>query len=133
MYSGPSGTLLRTFTGEAVSDQFGRSVSGAGDVDNDGYDDVIIGAYFHNAGAGRAYVYSGQSGALLHTFDGQAGFDAFGISVSGATMISAPAMPVERMSSRGLMGQLCTAFLAQLWRITWVSRFRVPEILTAME
>lgn len=33
-----------TFTGEEASDQFGRSVAGAGDGDNDGYSDLIVGA-----------------------------------------------------------------------------------------
>jgi len=61
VYSGQSGGLLCTFTGEAAYDWFGRSVSGAGDVDDDGYADLIVGAYGNDAGgiqAGRAYVYS---------------------------------------------------------------------------
>jgi len=47
-------------TGEAAFDNFGRSVSTAGDVNGDGFDDVIMGATKHDAGgsdAGRAYVY----------------------------------------------------------------------------
>ena len=83
LYSGPTGAPLRTFTGEAALDQFGRAVAGAGDVNNDGYADAIVGAYFHNGATGRAYVYSGQTGGLLHTFDGEAGMDAFGVAVAG--------------------------------------------------
>ena len=47
-------------TGEAASDFFGISVSTAGDVNGDGYSDVIIGAY--NALGnfkGRSYIYFG--------------------------------------------------------------------------
>jgi len=87
VYSGQSGALLYTFTGEAVYDRFGGSVSGAGDVNNDGFDDLIVGARYNNAGgynAGRAYVYSGQNGPLLYTFTGEAEEDYFGFSVSGA-------------------------------------------------
>ncbi|MGR3296522.1 MAG: FlgD immunoglobulin-like domain containing protein [Candidatus Bathyanammoxibius sp.] len=76
-----------TFTGEAMGDNFGYSVSGAGDVNNDGYADLIVGAFFNDAGevnAGRAYVYSGQGGVLLYTFTGEAAEDVFGYSVSGA-------------------------------------------------
>jgi hypothetical protein len=87
VYSGQTGALLYTFTGEAISDYFGHSVSGAGDVNNDGYADLIVGAPYNDAGgsdAGRAYVYSGQTGALLYTFTGEAADDNFGYSVSGA-------------------------------------------------
>ena len=53
-----------TFTGENQDDQFGTSVSGAGDVDNDGYDDVVVGAPNNDAGgsdAGRVYILYGYS------------------------------------------------------------------------
>jgi hypothetical protein len=87
VYSGQTGGLLWTFTGQAGNDWFGTSVSGAGDVNNDSYDDVIVGANGNDAGgggAGRAYVYSGQTGGLLWTFTGAAALDWFGLSVSGA-------------------------------------------------
>jgi hypothetical protein len=79
-----------TLTGEAASDQFGFSVSGAGDVNGDGYADVIVGAHSNNAGgnaSGRAYVYFG--GPLADavadlTLTGEAAFNQFGRSVSGA-------------------------------------------------
>ena len=87
VYSGQSGVLLYTFTGEAAEDFFGLSVSGAGDVNNDGFDDLIVGAPRNDAGgfdAGRAYIYSGQSGVLLYTFTGEASGGNFGQAVSGA-------------------------------------------------
>jgi hypothetical protein len=76
---------LHTFTGEAAGDYFGSSISGAGDVDADGYD-VIVGAFssdVHGSYTGRAYVYSGRTGALVHVFTGEAAGDRFGFSVSG--------------------------------------------------
>ena len=87
VYSGQTGALLWTFTGEAQNDVFGRSVSGAGDVNRDGHDDVAVGAPLNSPGAvaaGRTYVYSGQTGAPLFTLDGEAAYDHFGESVSGA-------------------------------------------------
>ena len=46
-------------TGNAAHVYFGISVSGAGDVNNDTYDDVIVGADVENS-IGRAYIYLGE-------------------------------------------------------------------------
>jgi len=46
---------------------FGRQVNGAGDVNNDGFDDVIVGAYLYNTGsgeAGKSYLYLGSQAGL---------------------------------------------------------------------
>jgi len=50
------------FTGEAANDELGDPAAFAGDVNNDGYDDVIAGAPYNDAGgadAGRAYILFG--------------------------------------------------------------------------
>ena len=89
----PNGTEAiqeKFFTGAAASDQFGYSVSTAGDVNGDGYSDVIVGANFNDAGgsnAGRAYIYFG--GTLFNSIadiilTGAAANDAFGTSVAAA-------------------------------------------------
>jgi hypothetical protein len=79
VYSGRGGHVLLTLKGASPSDQFGRHVSTAGDVDHDGYADVIVGA----PGANRAYVYSGKDGHLLLTLAGERDGDQFGSSVAG--------------------------------------------------
>lgn len=48
-----------TFTSEALDRSFGISVATAGDVNGDGYSDVIIGDYRYNLNQGRAYIYFG--------------------------------------------------------------------------
>ncbi len=77
-------------TGVAASDQFGNSVSTAGDVNGDGYSDVIVGAIFNDAGgsnAGRAFIFFGGSN-MNNTPDvsptGEAANDQFGSSVTTA-------------------------------------------------
>ncbi|HEX2897566.1 MAG TPA: dockerin type I domain-containing protein, partial [candidate division Zixibacteria bacterium] len=87
VYSGRTGNLLYTFTGETAGDNFGYSVASAGDANKDGYSDLIVGAIGNDAGgplAGRAYVYSGQTGTIMYTFTGMAEEDLFGFSVSTA-------------------------------------------------
>ena len=52
-----------TPTGEAPDNYFGSSVAGAGDVNGDGYADVVAGANGYSADTGRAYVYAGNGAA----------------------------------------------------------------------
>ncbi|MBK8553935.1 MAG: FG-GAP repeat protein [Ignavibacteria bacterium] len=77
-----------TMIGEEIGSYFGNSVSSAGDVNGDGYSDVIVGAYrFNTISTGRAYVYFGGS-SMDTTADlkmtGNTGGDIFGYSVSSA-------------------------------------------------
>lgn len=71
--------------GESTSNHLGISVSSAGDVNGDGYSDVIVGADLYNNNAGRAYIFFG--GAFMDniadvTLNGLGG--NFGVSVSTA-------------------------------------------------
>jgi len=89
------------FDGIDVSDHSGRSVSSAGDVNGDGFDDLIIGSADANPGndanAGEVYVVFGHAGPFSATFDlatldGSDGFrldgidpyDFAGVSISNA-------------------------------------------------
>lgn len=74
VYHGSAGGLNTTADWTAESNQasayFGSVVSTAGDVNGDGYSDVIIGAYYYDNGEsneGKAFVYHGSSGGLNTT------------------------------------------------------------------
>jgi hypothetical protein len=62
--SGPAPSPVWTAESDQVNAAFGSSVAGAGDVNGDGYSDVIVGAFHYDNGEeneGRAYVYLGSS------------------------------------------------------------------------
>ncbi len=90
-YGGPSmdNTADVTFTGTSMGDYLGSSVSSAGDVNGDGYADVIVGAYGFSANGnkGRAYIYYGgpsMDSTADVTFTGGSNGDYLGYSVSSA-------------------------------------------------
>src|SRR5207247_2613703 len=56
-----------TASGGQATANFGYSVSTAGDVNGDGYSDVIVGAIYYDNGQmneGRAFVYLGSASGL---------------------------------------------------------------------
>ena len=57
VYSGKDGTKLWQFDGGNANASLGWSVAGAGDVNQDGFDDIIVGAPAHqNFDLGSAFV-----------------------------------------------------------------------------
>jgi len=83
------------FSGEAIGDYAGFSVAGVGDLNADGYDEVVVGAYKNDAGgsdAGAAYIVYGSStlsditlsAATTTKMTGQAAGDYAGFSVASA-------------------------------------------------
>ncbi|MCI0405711.1 MAG: integrin alpha [candidate division Zixibacteria bacterium] len=93
VYNGADGSLLYQKNGSSffngADSLFGWAVAGAGDVNGDGKPDFIVGSRNSKVGGinrvGRAYVYSGASGApLLYTNTGPSGNSLFGNSVDGA-------------------------------------------------
>ncbi len=85
-------TPVLTLSGDEDNARLGDSVSGIGDVNNDGYDDFMVGAPGHDAGLGgnadrgRAYVYFGGSSlnsTPTLTLSGDENSAFFGFSVSG--------------------------------------------------
>jgi hypothetical protein len=86
--NGLSATPIFSATGEGEHNYFGYSVGTAGDVNGDGHDDVIVGAYHYNDSTGRVYVYSGNADGLSTTpilsVTGEALASSFGRSVGTA-------------------------------------------------
>jgi len=84
IYSGETGDEIMTQHGDSAGDRFGYSVAG-GDVNGDGFGDVIVGAYADDANgvdSGTVYVFSGANGLVLYAVSGVAAADNFGFSVA---------------------------------------------------
>ncbi|MBN2487074.1 MAG: FG-GAP repeat protein, partial [Bacteroidales bacterium] len=76
-----------TLNGEATGSWFGNVVSAAGDINADGFDDVLIGAPRHNINSGRSYLYLGggsMDAAVDFVFTGESAQNEFGMSVASA-------------------------------------------------
>lgn len=56
---------LATLQINNASSLFGDAVSNAGDVNNDGYDDIIVGAPGHNNNNGAAFLYLGSINGIV--------------------------------------------------------------------
>jgi hypothetical protein len=86
--SGLNGTNGFSIEGVSEADTLGQSVSGAGDINGDGIDDLVVGATLAGtpgAFAGAAYVVFGKQGAATHplnlsTLNGTNGFAIVGVS-----------------------------------------------------
>src|SRR5258708_5079527 len=84
-----------TINGAAIKSEFGYSVAGAGDINGDGKQDLIIGAWLTNNFVGAAYVVFGSAtfprvlsvatlnGANGFKINGAASFGELGTSVAG--------------------------------------------------
>lgn len=62
---GPGTTPAATLTGNRGA--FGYSVASAGDVNGDGYGDLVVGAIYEAVRAGRAYVFAGGASGVSST------------------------------------------------------------------
>lgn len=102
VFSGADGSRLRVFNAENKGDGLGPG-RGVGDVNGDGYGDLVIGAYLSSEGAptgGKVYVYSGKNGRALRTITGTIAGDWLG----------AEALGIGDVNGDGLVDYLLSAY-----------------------
>lgn len=86
VYSGLDGSLLYSFTGENKNANCGYAISGLGDTNNDGYNEILIGAPGTDSGLnlklGKVYKCSGEDGSIIQEYWGEDIGDALGRSIA---------------------------------------------------
>ncbi|MEM2899186.1 MAG: FG-GAP-like repeat-containing protein [Thermoplasmata archaeon] len=86
--SGLSIGVVWTKEGEGTNNYFGYGVGCAGDVNSDGCDDLLIGAYGYSSSRGKVYLYLGSLNGLWEEFVwsavGENDADSFGQCVASA-------------------------------------------------
>ncbi len=83
VHSGLDGALLHTFLGDAPGQQLGWSVACAKDVNQDGHDDLLVGAPGAHGNRGMSLLFSGADGSVLDRWIGSQAQCRHGTSVAG--------------------------------------------------
>jgi fibronectin-binding autotransporter adhesin len=108
VFSGADGSELRSFFAYTPSFTGGVRVAG-GDVDGDGFADIITGA--GDAGAGHVKVFSGKTGAELQSFF------AYGARYNGGVFVAAGTFVPEPSGAVLLLGGVAS-LIARRRRLT---------------
>jgi hypothetical protein len=96
VHSGADGRRILTLTGENPGDGFGIGSAEAGDVNGDGYDDLVLGAWQFSGAAqsgGKVYLYSGKDGTLLRAITGRIPGETFGFDATGLGDVDGDGVP----------------------------------------
>jgi hypothetical protein len=113
---GPMNTPTRLI-GPAPQGSFGCSVASAGDVNGDGFADIVVGAFGTGSKTGLAYVYFGGGGGvnasplILSGQGGDGGGGSFGTSVSGAGDVNGDGFADVVVGASGAVGGAGAAYV----------------------
>lgn len=88
VFSGSDGSVLFDKYGEASNIALGREVSGAGDLNNDGYDDILFSNATYVNYYAAVWAYSGKTGGLMYLIPGEYPNDDFGYAIDALGDVS---------------------------------------------
>ncbi len=109
LYSGADASILYQLDGNP-GDKFGSRVTAAGDVNQDGYADFLVGAPYEDRGnafdVGAVHLYSGRTGGLYRRWKGKFDNSRVGRSFAGGGDINADGVPDILIGDPGAGGYL---------------------------
>jgi FG-GAP repeat/FG-GAP-like repeat len=88
VFSGRTGKRLHTFTGAGPGSGFGIGGRGLGDIDRDGFGDILLASWISDAGAtdaGMVELFSGRDGGRLRRITSTTAGESLGFDAHGAT------------------------------------------------
>ena len=88
--------LLFSWDGEADGDQFGFVNRMFGDIDSDGVADIGVGVPRHDGNgedSGKVYIFSGRTGVLLRTHEGNAANEFLGYEIANVGDVTNDGVP----------------------------------------
>lgn len=120
--NGVDATVDATLEVDQSEARFGAAIAGVGDVNGDGYDDLLVGAPLFDAGGtndGRAFLYFGGAGAFDLVADASLGLAQssafFGVSVAGAGDVNGDGYADLLVGSSGFDGAATNTGAALLY------------------
>lgn len=120
MLSGVSGAVLSVIEGQVEFENFGFDVGTAGDIDQDGVADFIVGGYSSVGLESRVRVYSGADNSLIHDIPG-GGLPEFGQIVDGGADVTGDGVPDLLISSSGATQVFSGADASLVYTMTGVT------------
>lgn len=105
--SGADHTIIHEFAASTQT-RLGTAVAGAGDIDGDGHDDILVGS--ENASttgeqAGRVTLYSGADGSEIWSRDGNHAWDLLGSAADGLADIDGDGVADVVVGAYGATGR----------------------------
>ncbi len=104
VHSGATGAVIHQWNGTVAGGKLGISLAGVGDVDGDGRADVAVGASSDGTfgtAAGRVFVFSGATGAMIRDLHPAGANAEFGYSLAPAGDLDRDGRPDILVGARG--------------------------------